>query len=229
MSNTRKQVIIYWRFSPRSNAKECDSGEKQEARCRAYCERKGYEVAAVLFDKAKTGKTFARPGLQAALNALQPGMILVVDRNDRLARRLLVMLQIADTIKQKKCSIEFADGSPLLITREGRLLQNIMAAFAEYQREVIVDRTIAGLARKKANGEWIGRPPIGYRIIKQDGKKVLKPDIQEQEALGYAKFMLASGKQYDYIADRLTEAHGLCRGRPWCGRTIRRALAKRSG
>ncbi len=107
-----KQALIYTRFSPRPNAQECDSCEKQEERCRAYCQRQEYEVVAVHSDKAVSGKVFERPALQAVLESLEPDMVLVVDTSDRMARDMLVALTIRHEVDRTGAALEFADGSP---------------------------------------------------------------------------------------------------------------------
>jgi site-specific DNA recombinase len=219
-----KKSIIYTRFSPRSNAKECDSCEKQEERCIAYCNSKGYVELAVFSDKNVSGGTIDRPQLRLALDALQPGMVLVVDRNDRLARDMLVALTIHQEVEKKGCTIEFADGSPLRTTPEGKLFQNILAAFANFEREKFAERTKAGMARKKEQGIWCGRPPFGWTKIKGEGKLV-----ENTSELGVIMEIISLSKRgfssMD-IANRLTSNFVYCRGRPWSERTIRRILAR---
>ena len=90
-----KQAVIYTRFSPSPNAKECDSCEKQAERCLAYCKRKEYGPCQSIFDeKNTTGGTLDRPRLQAAIAAIKPGDVLIVDSSDQLARDMLVNLTI---------------------------------------------------------------------------------------------------------------------------------------
>ncbi|KKL81059.1 hypothetical protein LCGC14_1998600, partial [marine sediment metagenome] len=93
-----KQAVIYSRFSPRPNAKGCDSCEKQEERCFILLDRKEYACHKRLRDEAVSGGILNRPGLLAALRLLKPGWILVVDSSDRLARNMLVNLTIRQQV-----------------------------------------------------------------------------------------------------------------------------------
>lgn len=218
------QAIIYTRFSPRPDADECKSCEKQEDRCREYCQRKEYTVADAFADKDVSGKALNRPGLGAALEALVPGMVFVVDSSDRLARDMLVNLTIRYQVERAGCQIEYADGSPVSNTPEGELFANILAAFAAYERARFARRTKAGLAKKKARGEWLGRVPIGWRIEKETKRLVRNED--EQAAIAWAVELSKWGLSSDQIAPMLTADAGSCRGKPWKGRTVRKLLTR---
>lgn len=224
-----KKAIIYCRFSPRPNADECKSNEKQEERCRAYCASKGYEVLWAVNDSAVSGKSAiaSRPGLASAIGRIESGMVLVVDTSDRLARDMLVALTIRYEIEKRGATIEFADGSPLTDTPEGELFQNILAAFAAYDRARFARRTKAGLKKKSERGEHLGRLPIGWRV--DSHSKQLIHDEAEQRAM--AKAVLLSKNQVaklssEKIAQELTDEFGLCRGRPWSARTVRRIIQR---
>jgi DNA invertase Pin-like site-specific DNA recombinase len=160
--------------------------------------------------------------LQVALGLLENGMVLVVDRNDRLARDMLVALTIHHEVESKGCTIEFADGSPLRCTPEGRLFQNILASFAQFEREKFSERTKSGLAKKKRDGVWCGRPPIGYRKVK--GKDELEEDVKEQQAIRY--IMRNCHHASNCIASDLNKYYLPCRKKPWSARTVRRIIAR---
>lgn len=224
MTINNKQAIIYTRFSPRPNAKECDSCVRQDERCSDYCDKKEYVIIATFYDKNVSGKSLNRPELDKAIGLLKPGMILVVDRQDRLARDMLVALTIYQQVESKGCTIEFADGSPVRNTPEGKLFQNILAAFANFELEKFAERTKIGMARKKANGVWCGRPPYGYR--KPAGSDKLVYDIEEQDMIGKALECSALGMKSEKIAEHLNSFDCPCRGKPWTGRSVRSILAR---
>jgi len=217
-----KQAIIYCRFSPRPNSEDCTSNDRQEERCRDYCKRKEYNVIDVFSDYAKSGKTKNRPALKLALDYLADGMILVVDTHDRLARDMLVSLMIHAEVEGKGARVESADGNPTRVTPEGRLVTNVLAAFAQYQRETFAIRTKKGLARKKAEGIYLGTVPIGYK--RNPKTKTLEEDYQEQTAIRTAIELSKQGVKSEKIAALLSEHIGPCRGRPWSGRTVRKLL-----
>ena len=221
------QAIIYTRFSPRPNARECDSCEKQEERCRAYCEQKGYKVQAVFPDRNESGGILLRPRLMQAVEYLTPNKILVVDSSDRLARDMLVSLTIRHQVEQVGATIEFADGSPPDTTPEGKLFQNILAAFAAYERDRIRLRTKNGLQRKRENGErTTGKIPIGWKKDPKDPKRLVVCE-QERRAIKLACCIKAKlGGPSEEIANELTYVLGPCRGNSWSARTVRK-LVKR--
>ena len=219
-------AYIYCRFSPRPNADDCKSNEKQAERCAAHCDKKGYEVAAEAYDKAVSGKSLDRPGLQDVLDALQPGDVLVVDSSDRLARDMLVNLTVRQRIADTGATLEFADGTPTDTTPEGKLFQNIMAAFASYERERINARTKSGLKRKRENGErTTGKIRIGWMLDPKDPKKLVR-NLNERDAIIRMCELSAKGLSSGDIAYQLTHVIGQCRGKPWSPRTIRK-LVKR--
>ncbi len=215
-------AIIYCRFSPRPDHETSTSNERQEERCLAHCYAHGYGYQATFNDRNVSGGTLDRPQLQAAIAALKPGMVLVVDTSDRLARDMLVYLTIQQRVREAGARIEFADGTPPTITAEGELIANIFAAFAQYQRTVIRKKTKAGLARKKDKGVYLGKCPIGYKRDKQ-GK--LMEDADELYAI--QKIMrLSKYHPVALVAEVIQREEGDIRGKPWNERTIRRIIER---
>ncbi len=221
-----KQAIIYCRFSPRPDADESKSNEKQHERCVSYCFKKQYEVSYTFFDKAVSGKTLDRSQLTTAIAALEPGMVLVVDTRDRLARDMLVSLTIHQWVREKGATIEIADGSPSRETPEGNLMANILDAFAQYERERFARRTKAGLAKKKKEGVWLGKPPIGWKLDKVT--KQLVSDDSEQKIIKAILWMSKHGDVSSEIADTLNRGGYFrgCRGKPWSARTVRKIITR---
>jgi DNA invertase Pin-like site-specific DNA recombinase len=180
-------------------------------------------VIANFADDAVSGTVLDRPGLSAAIGGMTPGMVLVVDTCDRLARDMLVSLTIRHQVDKAGCTIEFADGSPNSTTPEGELFQNILSAFAAYERSRIAARTSAGLKRKQANGEHIGRAPVGYRVDPET--KTLVPHQDEQHTMRFVRFRSGQGDTSEQIAAKLVANRLLFRGKPWSPRTIRRIIS----
>jgi len=222
-----KTAIIYTRFSPRPDADTSKSNEQQEKRCRDYCCKHGYNVSHVCSDSNISGSKMFRPGLSNALFALLsfPKGVLVADSPDRLARDLLVSLTIRKQVEELGCTIEYADGSPSGDEPEAILMQNIMAAFASYERSRYSRRTKAGMARKKADGVWCGRPPIGWKI--DSVSKSLVRNVSEHRVI--SAIITWSKEKYSSheIVEFLNNNHWpLCRGRQWNTRTIRRIIER---
>jgi len=222
-------AVIYTRFSPRPNAKECDSCEKQEERCRAYCQQKGYQVEGIQADPDTSGGVLERLGLRMAIQRIDdaPGKaVLVADTPDRLARDMLVSLTIRHEVERAGARIEFANGVQVSETPEGRLFSNILAAFAAYERDRIRYATSRGMKRRQANGEWFGKPPVGWMRDPDDSKKLVK-NLDEQDAIAAIQMLANAGCESSReIAKRITEGFGLFRGKPWSARTVRKILAQ---
>lgn len=215
-----KQAIIYCRFSPRPDQDTSKSNKQQKERCSDYCYRKGYVISGRFCDSAVSGKRLQRPELSKALANLRPGMILVVDTVDRLARDVLVSLTIRNQVEKLGATIEFADGTPNNQTPEGKLIANIFDAFAQFEREKFAARTKAGLAKKKANGEYLGKPPWGYRVV----NKHLVENPEALMAIKRIKEIGALGYTSGYIRSCIVAEFGISPS----ARTIRKFLAKKT-
>lgn len=217
-----QEIIGLTRFSPRPKASECRSCEDQERRIRRYAEESGRSVRAIYHDPKASGGIFERSGLQAALNALKPGDVLLVDSSDRLARDMLVFLTIKQEVQTAGATIEYVDGPPPATTPEGELFENILACFAHYERARIRYRTKRGLDRRRRNGERAtGTIPIGWMKDPDDPKRLVRCE-RERKAIIVA--CLNVGKPSRWIAEYLTDYYGMCRGRPWSPRTVRKII-----
>lgn len=114
-----------------------------------------------IYEDQQTGRHDDRPGLHACLKALQPGNILVVWKLDRLGRNLKDLVTIVDDLAKRDIGFKVLTGSGAQIdtsTPNGRLCFGIFAALAEYERELIIERTKAGLKAARARGRLGGRP-----------------------------------------------------------------------
>ena len=115
-------------------------------------------------EKVSTRKATAdRPGLSAALDYLRAGDTLVVWKLDRLGRSVKDVLTIADDLHERGVGVRILTGklsgtySP---AGEGKFFFTMMAAFAELERDILHERTIAGLVAARAQGRRGGRPVV---------------------------------------------------------------------
>ena len=114
-----------------------------------------------LYEDLASGRKDDRPGLQACLKALQPGNTLVVWKLDRLGRDLKHLISLMDDLRQRQVGFKVLTGSGAQIdttTANGRLVFGIFATLAEFESELIRERTQAGLASARARGRLGGRP-----------------------------------------------------------------------
>jgi DNA invertase Pin-like site-specific DNA recombinase len=119
----------------------------------------GVAVDAIYDDQA-SGKLADRPGLAACLKALRAGDVLVVWKLDRLGRSLAHLVDTVTALNERDVGLKVLTGQGAQIdttTASGRLVFAIFAALAEFERELIVERTRAGLQAARARGRKGGR------------------------------------------------------------------------
>ena len=116
-----------------------------------------------------TGSKAERKGLTEALAYLRPGDTFVVWKLDRAGRSLTHLIELLKGLKER--GIEFISLTEQIdtTTPSGKLIFHLMGALAEFERDLIRERTTAGLAAAKARGRVGGRP----RKLKTNGKVAL--------------------------------------------------------
>lgn len=130
-------------------------------------------------DSGLSGVARKRPGLEKALRSLQAGDVLVVWRLDRLGRSLKDLIEIVNQIKEKGAGFRSLNEAIDTTTPGGRLIFHIFGAIAEFEREVIRDRVVAGIETAKARGQRFGRPFLldqakvkHFKILLENGESV---------------------------------------------------------
>ena len=114
-----------------------------------------------IYKDLASGRKDDRPGLRACLKALQPCNTLVVWKLDRLGRDLKHLINTVDDLNKRNVGFKVLAGAGAQIdttTANGRLVFGIFAALAEFEAELIRERTKAGLAAARARGRLGGRP-----------------------------------------------------------------------
>jgi DNA invertase Pin-like site-specific DNA recombinase len=116
------------------------------------------------YEDAASGKRDDRPGLTACLKALREGDTLIVWKLDRLGRNLRHLVNTVDDLSKRGIGFKVLTGHGANIdttSASGKLVFGIFAALAEFERELIIERTKAGMASARARGRKGGRP---YRM-----------------------------------------------------------------
>lgn len=111
-----------------------------------------------LFEDHASGSKDDRPGLVKALGFVRPGDVLVVWKLDRLGRSLSHLLAIVSTLKDSQVAFRSLTEGMDTTTASGELLFHVFGALAQYERALIQERVIAGLAAAKRRGRVGGRP-----------------------------------------------------------------------
>ena len=114
-----------------------------------------------LYEDLASGKREDRPGLAACVKALREGDTLVVWKLDRLGRDLRHLINTVHDLTTRSVGLKVLTGQGAAVdttTAAGKLVFGIFAALAEFERELITERTVAGLASARARGRKGGRP-----------------------------------------------------------------------
>lgn len=110
----------------------------------------------ILTDQA-SGKSLAgRPGFKLVMKAMRPGVALVVWKLDRLGRNLSELIQTADLLRQRDARLISLTENIDTETASGKLMFHMIGMFAQFERDMISERTKAGLAARKARGQKLG-------------------------------------------------------------------------
>jgi len=159
----------------------------------AGCER--------IFEDTITGTKDERFGLTQCLDALRPGDTLVVWRLDRLGRSLRHLIDLITTLDERGIGFKSTTEQIDTTTSSGKLIFHIFGALAEFERNLIRERTIAGLAAARARGKLGGRP----RKLPSDGKVHLAKTLYHQKQRPIADICKTLGISratlYRYVKD----------------------------
>lgn len=113
-----------------------------------------------IFEDVGSGIASRRPGLEAAFQVLAGGGTLVVWRVDRLGRSYRDLIRLADRLRCKAIGIRSLADDFDTTSSSGRLFLHVMGAVAQFERELISERTRAGMRAARNSGRRIGRPPL---------------------------------------------------------------------
>ena len=123
---------------------------QRDALEQAGCER--------VYEDVASGAAKDRPGLARALDQARSGDTLVVWKLDRIGRSLPHIVQLVSDLKERGVGFKALTGNIDTTSAAGRLVFGIFATLAEFERDLIRERTIAGLAAARARGRAGGRP-----------------------------------------------------------------------
>jgi DNA invertase Pin-like site-specific DNA recombinase len=159
--NQQPRVGIYARVSTRDQ--KC---RQQIREVRAYVQARGWKIAGEYIDWAQSGKKTTRPEMDRLMADARQRKVdaIVVNKIDRWGRS---MIHFVSSVQELHAlGVRFLATSQGIDTDEsnptGRLLMNILACFAEFERELISERTIAGLVEARKKGHFGGRPAVAF-------------------------------------------------------------------
>jgi DNA invertase Pin-like site-specific DNA recombinase len=158
----------------------------------------------IFTDKISTRKA-ERKGLQEALEFLRPGDVLVVWKLDRLGRTLKQLIELVTSFDQKGIGFKSLKETIDTTTSTGRLVFHIFASLAEFERDIIQERTHAGLEAARARGRVGGRPKA--LNPKQVAQAKLLYESREHSIEDICDTLgISRGTLYKYIGSKHTES-----------------------
>ena len=183
-------VYGYCRVSTQTQAKD---GNSLEAQKNLLIENGAEEI----YSDAFTGTKAHRPELDKLLAVLQAGDKLVVTKLDRIARSASQGIELVQTLLDKGVTVHVLNMGLLDNTPTGKLIRNIMLTFAEFERDMIIERTQEGKAIAKRQPDFReGRPPLYSRKQIQHALELLQDHSYRQvtELTGISKSTLIRAK-----------------------------------
>ncbi len=210
------RLIGYVRVSTEEQAKSGLSTSDQSEKLRQYCELYGYELVNVIIDDGASAKDLNRAGIQEVMTSVTRGDVdgVIVCKLDRLTRSVRDLHQLLDTTF-KTAQLHSVNEQFNTNTAAGRFVLNMLMSVAEWEREVIGERTSSALKEKKrlaGNKSINGRAPFGYQW--SEGELIKHPaEFPVREIMTQLR---ESGLTYAQIADEINNAgHTTRRNKPW--------------
>lgn len=202
------RCAIYTRKSTEEGlVQEFNTLEAQRESAEAYVQSQvhaGWTALVERYDDGGyTGANLERPALRKLLADIEAGRIdcVLVYKVDRLSRSLLDFARLMEIFERRKVSLVSVT-QPLNTTGSlGRLTLNILLSFAEFERQMIADRTRDKMGAARRKGKWVGGMPVlGYDIAATGGKLVINPEEADRVKSIFALYL-----QHRSVASALAE------------------------
>ena len=202
-------AVIYVRVSTKEQTENLSLPTQLRA-CEEYCRRQGYEILERFHEEGESAKTTDRSQLQNLLKycRTRKGKVhfVVVYNLTRFAREKYDHFALRAHLKSLGISLRSAT-EPIDDTSTGKLMEGVLASFAQFDNDVRSDRTRAGMRAALELGRWTFPAPIGYLNAPKWSGKSLVPDPERAPLIARAFEELATGRftKQEVIA-RMTEA-----------------------
>ena len=198
-----RNAFGYVRVSTEQQASEGISLEAQKGKIVAWCELNGYALSGLFVDAGLSGKRADnRPELQKALDAVTKcsGVLLVYSLS-RLARSTKDTLTISDRLEKANADLVSLSEKIDTTSAAGKMVFRMLAVLAEFERDLVSERTIAALQHKRKQGGRMGQLPFGS-TVGADGDTLVDDDA-EQGVIRRVRQMRDEGRTLQAIARQL--------------------------
>lgn len=167
--------VIYTRVSTKEQADNNLSLETQRKACEQYARKNNYSILGYFGGTYESAKTDERRHFNAMLSFVRKSRDkishIIVYSVDRFSRSGANAIYIAEQLKKEGINV-FAVSQPTdTTTASGSLQQNIQFIFSEYDNQLRREKCMAGVKEKLLGGIWVSVPPVGYSIVRTNGKK----------------------------------------------------------
>ena len=190
-------IYGYARVSTKGQAKDGNSLEAQEQLLRE-------NGATEIYKDAFTGTKAHRPELDKLLSKIKSGDKLIVTKLDRIARSASQGIELVNTLLDKGVTVHILNMGMMDNTPTGKLIRTIMLAFAEFERDMIVERTQEGKAIAKQRDDFKEGRPVTYKREQINHALELletRSYKQVEELTGISKSTLIRAKRKKQIAE----------------------------
>ncbi len=221
-------VIGYLRVSTTGQADDGVSLDAQRARVEAYCLANDVELAETFVDAGVSGKRADnRPELQKALDlACRDGAVLVVYSLSRLARSTRDTIEIAERLDTAGADLVSLSEKIDTTSAAGKMVFRMLAVMAEFERDLVSERTTLAMSHKRNKGERVGSVPYGFDLA-ADGVN-LTENPKEQAALKIIDELRTAGMSLRTIASELNKRNITTKGgkKAWSHTTVQRIVKR---
>ncbi len=192
-----RRCAIYTRKSTTHGLEqEFNSLDAQREACAAYIKRQpNWNLVPERYDDGGfTGANIDRPAFQRLMADVESGKldVVIVYKVDRLSRSLLDFAKVMERLDKANASFVSVTQNFSTADAMGRLTMNLLASFAEFEREMISERTRDKIAATRRRGLWTGGPrPLGYRV---ENKKLIIDDVEAPIVREAFELFLAHGR-----------------------------------
>lgn len=186
MSQTLRCAVYTRKSTSEGLEQEFNTLDAQRESCLAYITSQKGEGWTPLKEKYDdggfTGANIDRPALTKLIDDIKKGHVncVVVYKVDRLSRSLLDFSKLLEFFDKYEVTFVSVTQNFNTKTSMGRLTLNILLSFAQFEREIISERTRDKMGAARMKGKWMGgRPPFGYGVDREKNKLFIKPDEAE--------------------------------------------------